>query len=102
MEGLTPRVLPGPSRITTLLLEELKAEINIKKKIKIITKKKDNKFEIILEISESNNKEDLIYKKKFKKNIKKYKKRIEIELKIKKKNLISKKNSDLKKILKLK
>ena len=83
-------------------MEKLEAEINIKKKIKIITKEKNNNFKIILEILESDNKKDLIYKKKFKKDIKKYKKRIEIELEIKKKNLISKKNSDLKKVLKLK
>ena len=83
-------------------MEELKAEINIKKKIKIITKKKDNKFKIILEIPESDNKKNLIYKKKFKKDIKKYKKRIKIKLEIKKKNSVSEKNSDIKKISKLK
>ena len=83
-------------------MEELKAEIDIKKKIKIITKKKNNKFKIILEISESDNKKDLIYKKKFKKNIEEYKKRIEIKLEIKKENLISEKNSNLKKISELK
>ena len=83
-------------------MEELEAEINIKKKIKIITKKKDNKFEIILEISESDNKKNLIYKEKFKKDIEKYKKRIEIELETEKKGLISKKNSDIKKISELK
>ena len=83
-------------------MEKFKTEINIKKKIKIITKKKDNKFKIILKIPESDNKKDLIYKKKFKKNIKKYKKRIKIKLKIKKKDLISEKNSDLKKISELK
>ena len=55
-------------------MEEFKAEINIKKKIKIIAEKEDNNFKIILKISKSNNKKDLIYKKKFKKNIKKYKK----------------------------
>ena len=84
------------------LLEELKTEVNIKKKIKIITEKKNNKFEIISEILESDNKKDLIYKEKFKKNIEKYKKRIEIKLEIEEKNSISKKNSDLKKISKLK
>ena len=83
-------------------MEKLKTEINIKKKIKTITKKKNNKFKIIPEISESDNKKDLIYKKKFKKNIKKYKKRIEMELETEKKNSISEKNSDLKKISKLK
>ena len=83
-------------------MEEFKAEIDIKKKIKIITKKKNNKFKIILEIPESDNKEDLIYKKEFKKNIKKYKKRIEIKLETKKKNLILEKNSNIKKISKLK
>ena len=82
-------------------MEKLEAEINIKKKIKIITKKKNNKLEIILEILESNNKKNLMYKKKFKKDIKKYKKRIKIELETEKKNLISEKNSDLKKISKL-
>ena len=45
------------------LLKNFKAEVNIKKKIKTITKKKNNKFKIIPEISESNNKKDLIYKK---------------------------------------
>ena len=59
-------------------------------------KKKDNKFEIIPEISESDNKKDLIYKKEFKKDIKKYKKRIEIELETKKKNSNLKKISELK------
>ena len=84
------------------LLKKFKAEINIKKKIKTIIKKKNNKFEVVPEIPESDNKKDLIYKKKFKKNIKKYKKRIKIELEIKKKILISEKNSDIKKISKLK
>ena len=84
------------------LLKEFEAEINIKKKIKTITEKKDNKFKIILEIPESDNKKNLIYKKKFKKNIEKYKKRIEMELEIKKKDLISKKDSNIKKALELK
>ena len=83
-------------------MEKLKAETDTKKKIKIITKKKNNKFEIIPEIPESNNKKDLIYKEKFKKNIEKYKKRIKIELETEKKDLISKKNSNLEKISKLK
>ena len=82
-------------------MEKFKAEIDIKKKIKIITEKKNNKFKIILEIPESDNKKDLIYKEKFKKNIEEYKKRIEIELETKEKSLISKKNSNLKKISKL-
>ena len=84
------------------LLKKLKAETDVKKKIKIITEKKNNKFEIIPEIPESDNKKNLIYKEKFKKNIKKYKKRIEIELETEKKNSVSKKNSDLKKTSKLK
>ena len=83
-------------------MEELEAEINIKKKIKIITKEKNNKFKIIPKIPESNNEKDLIYKEEFKKNIEKYKKRIEIKLETEKKNLISEKNSNLKKISKLK
>ena len=76
-------------------MKEFKTEIK-KKKIKIITKKEDNKFEIILKILKSNNKKDLIYKEEFKKNIKKYKKRIEIELETEKKDLNSKKISKLK------
>ena len=55
-------------------MEKLEAEIDIKKKIKVIAEEKDNKLEIILEIPESNNKKDLIYKEEFKKNIEKYKK----------------------------
>ena len=84
------------------LLEEFEAEIDIKEKIKTIAEKKDNKFEIILEIPESDNKEDLIYKKKFKKNIEEYKKRIEIKLETEKKSSVSEKSSDLKKISELK
>ena len=83
-------------------MEELKTEINIKEKIKTITEKKNNNFKIILKISEFDNKEDLIYKKKFKKNIEEYKKRIEIKLKIEKKDSVSEKNSDLEKISELK
>ena len=83
-------------------MKELEAETDIKKKIKIITKKKNNKFKIISEILESDNKKDLIYKEKFKKNIEKYKKRIKIELEIEEKDLVSEKNSDIKKISKLK
>ena len=83
-------------------MEELEAEADIKKKIKIITEKKNNKFEIIPEILESDNKKDLIYKEKFKKNMEKYKKRIEIELKTEKKGSVSEKNSDLEKISELK
>ena len=83
-------------------MEKFKTEADTKKKIKIITKKKINKFKIIPEIPESDNKENLIYKKKFKKDIKKYKKRIEIELEIEEESSVSKKNSDLKKISELK
>ena len=84
------------------LLKKLETETDIKKKIKIITKKKDNKFKIISEIPESDNKKDLIYKEKFKKNIEKYKKRIEIELETEEKSSVSEKNSDIKKTSKLK
>ena len=84
------------------LLEEFEAEISVKKKIKTITEKKNNKFEVIPEIPESDDEKDLIYKEKFKKNIKKYKKRIEIELETEKENSVSEKNSDLKEISELK
>ena len=83
-------------------MKELEAETDIKKKIKIITEKKNNKFKIIPEIPESDNKKNLIYKKKFKKDIKKYKKRMKIKLETEKKNSISEKNSDIKKTSKLK
>ena len=63
---------------------------------KTITKEKDNKFKIILEILESDNKKDLIYKEEFKKNIEEYKKRIEIKLEIEEKGSNSEKTSKLK------
>ena len=77
------------------LLEKFKTEIDTKKN-KNYNEKKNNKFEIIPEIPESDNKKDLIYKKKFKKNIEKYKKRIKIELETEKENSNSKKISELK------